>query len=417
MDKIGARMTRSRSTPAPSPPSPLPRELTERLLGQVDRMARDMTRRLAGEIDLPPAFRRVGYLRLVMAACREGLTALLRQLHDGTRIQPSDLTRLGRAGAQQAEMGVPLEVLLRAYRLAARVVWHEVIGEAAREELLDPATAVVLSEQLLEYLDEISSAVGRAYLDTRERLVRQRDRDRDHLLQRLLAGDSADELRRLAAALDLQLSPPYRVLACTLDVTGGAEILDRAWRSSGALLVAEASGPVIALVPARADVDTLCREALRACPGAPSDGLDPLLRVGTAAPAQTLGEVAGAARRARRALAVGRRLRPDAMVHDDAELGAFAVLADAPDELRAFVERRLGPLLEGGRRSELLLATLEALLATGSLADAAASLGVHRHTVVYRAARLRETLGPDLDDPDGRHLLWLALQGARLLPA
>jgi purine catabolism regulator len=65
----------------------------------------------------------------------------------------------------------------------------------------------------------------------------------------------------------------------------------------------------------------------------------------------------------------------------------------------------------------MLLATLEALVNTRGVNEAAAQLGIHRHTVVYRLQRLRDLLGVDLDDPAQRHRLWLALQAARLLQA
>lgn len=405
---------------APRPASPLPPQLTEHLLGRVDEMAAVLARRLAGEIHLPPEFRSRAYLRTVLQACRDGIRTLLVQLHDGRRQQSAELARLGRAGERQAEMEVPLEVLLSAYRLAARVVWQEVIGEAARLESLDPATVVAVSEQVLDYLDEISGAVGRAYLETRERLVRQRDRDRDRVLQRLLAGEVTPDLRRLAAALDLDLTPPYRVLACalTFEAAGADVALASAWSRSGVLLVGDEPGAWIALAPRDADVSRLAAEGARALSAARGgDDLVPPLRVGAGPVATRLEDVADAARRARRALSAGTRLAPDALVHDDSELSLYALLAGDRDELQAHVQHVLGPLLDGSRdaRSRMLLDTLEALVTTRGLNEAAAQLGIHRHTVVYRLQRLRDLLGVDLDDPVQRHRLWLALQAARLL--
>src|SRR5258708_7327663 len=185
---MGAIRPRPEQTPLPAPAAPLPPEITERLLGKVDRMADILARRLAAEIQLPAGFRSQAYLRSVVRACRDRVGALVLQLHDQPRHptaepaqrrpHPAELARLGRAGERQAEMGVPLEVLLSAYRLAARVVWQEVIGEAGRVGELEPATVLAVSEQVLDYLDQISGAVGRAYLGTRERIPRQRDRDR-----------------------------------------------------------------------------------------------------------------------------------------------------------------------------------------------------------------------------------------------
>src|SRR5579862_763388 len=170
-------------------PATLPPAITAKLLADVDAIARRMTRRLADEIPLGSDFRSVSYLRMVMEACRDALRILLRLLHDGRGPRAAELSRLGLAGSRQAELGVPLEVLLSAYRLAAKVVWQEIIAETMTTADLPPAMVIGVTEQILEYLDGISGAVGQAYLETRERIMRQRDRERDRTLQRLLAGD------------------------------------------------------------------------------------------------------------------------------------------------------------------------------------------------------------------------------------
>ena len=390
----------------------LPAEVSATLLAGSDQIARRLARRLSEELELPPEFSRMRYLRAIVAACRDGLHALLRQLHDGRKAHPAELATLGLAGAQQAELGVPLEVLLRGYRLAAKVVWREVVDAGTRMGGLSPETVVALSEQVLEYLDEISGAVGGAYLETRERLVRQRDRERDRVLGRLLAGDASSELRRLAAACDLELRPPYRILACAVAPGADADrLLGAAWRSARALLVVADRGVWTALVDGDAEVDALCRSGYRAM--APEG--DGALVIGVGPVAATLDEVAAAARRAHRALDVGRRLRPGELVHEDVELGVFAALDADPDALRAHVGRLLGGIVDGSARAAEQLRTLEAVLGSRSLGDAAARLGVHRHTVVYRLERIGALLATDLEDPLVRHRLWLALQAHRLL--
>jgi PucR C-terminal helix-turn-helix domain/GGDEF-like domain len=391
----------------------LPAEVSGTLLAASDAIARRLARRLSEELVLPEESGRIRHLRAIVAACRGGLHALLRQLHDGRRPHPTELAILGLAGAQQAELGVPLEVLLRGYRLAAKVVWREVVDAATRLGELPPETVVALSEQVLEYLDEISGAVGQAYLETRERLVRQRDRERDRVLGRLLAGDASDELRRLAAACDLELRPPYRVLACAVAPAVDADrLLGAAWRAWRVLLVAGDRGIWTALVDGEPRPETLCAAGLQAVTPVAGDGS---LVLGVGPVAGSLDEVATAARRAHRALDVGRRLRPGEPVHEDRELGVFAALDADPEALRAHSERVLGGLVDGGPRSAEQLRTLEAVLDARSLGDAAARLGIHRHTVVYRLERLGAALGVDLDDPAVRHRLWLAVQVHRLL--
>jgi purine catabolism regulator len=102
-------------------------------------------------------------------------------------------------------------------------------------------------------------------------------------------------------------------------------------------------------------------------------------------------------------------------VHIDAEVGVFAALASDGEAMRGFIDRVLGPLAAGSANRRLeLVKTLEAILDSRSIGEAADRLGVHRHTVVYRIGRLRQ-LGIDTDDPAQRHQLWLALRCMCLL--
>jgi PucR family transcriptional regulator, purine catabolism regulatory protein len=73
----------------------------------------------------------------------------------------------------------------------------------------------------------------------------------------------------------------------------------------------------------------------------------------------------------------------------------------------------LAPILVGREAAQReRLRTLQAVLETASLAEAAVRLGVHRNTIAYRVERLHVLGGWDLSDPDLRFALSLA---ARLL--
>jgi len=78
---------------------------------------------------------------------------------------------------------------------------------------------------------------------------------------------------------------------------------------------------------------------------------------------------------------------------------------DTP-ELRAWARRRL-QALEG---DDELMATVAAVLRCRSELDAARELAVHRHTIRNRVTRICSLLGTQLDDPDARSELWLALR-------
>ncbi len=99
--------------------------------------------------------------------------------------------------------------------------------------------------------------------------------------------------------------------------------------------------------------------------------------------------------------------QPAYRVAVDRILRALGAMADG-----TYVSRELlAPILVGSPEAQGdRLATLRAVLESGSHAEAAARLGVHRNTVAYRIARLEERSGWDLADPDLRLALLVALR-------
>lgn len=87
------------------------------------------------------------------------------------------------------------------------------------------------------------------------------------------------------------------------------------------------------------------------------------------------------------------------------------------DTMRRFCSETLGPLIEHDERKQGdLIRTLNGYFdANGNLAKAAADLAVHRNTLVYRLERIAELTGLNLDDPDNRLILNLALKVQRVL--
>lgn len=87
------------------------------------------------------------------------------------------------------------------------------------------------------------------------------------------------------------------------------------------------------------------------------------------------------------------------------------------DHLRRFYQETLGPLVEHDERKQGdLIRTLNGFFeANGNLAKAATDLDVHRNTLVYRLERIAELTGLNLDDPDNRLILNLALKVQRVL--
>ena len=99
------------------------------------------------------------------------------------------------------------------------------------------------------------------------------------------------------------------------------------------------------------------------------------------------------------------------------ELGLTGLLAAVADErLVDYTRRLLGPLVEHDRaRNGSLVATLRAYLETGEQQEAAKRLRVHPNTLRYRLDRIREISGVELDDPETRLNLAVALRVQSLL--
>jgi sugar diacid utilization regulator len=103
------------------------------------------------------------------------------------------------------------------------------------------------------------------------------------------------------------------------------------------------------------------------------------------------------------------------------DTGAYRLLLPAvsedPGELERFYEETLAPLVAYDDQYETdLVATVEAYLENdGNVAQTAARLFTHRHTVRYRLERVRELAGHDITSSEGREKLSLGLKAMRVL--
>lgn len=125
-----------------------------------------------------------------------------------------------------------------------------------------------------------------------------------------------------------------------------------------------------------------------------------------------LGEVQLALRQARSAA----RAHPDGRVteFDDRDIYSVLLGGREPGEL-ALLAQSLAPLL-GDDSDTTLLGTLESFLTcNGQMETAALSLGVHRHTMRNRIARITALLDCDLQSADIRAALWIAIRARALL--
>src|SRR6202171_670843 len=139
--------------------------------------------------------------------------------------------------------------------------------------------------------------------------------------------------------------------------------------------------------------------------------------VGFSGPTEAPGGVAGALREVTSVMESLARFKRWSQGVAGPELGLTGLLAGATDErLVDYSHRHLGPLIEhDSSRKGSLVATLRAYLETGEQQQAAQRLRVHPNTVRYRLDRIREISGVDLEEPETRLNLAVALRVQALL--
>jgi purine catabolism regulator len=139
--------------------------------------------------------------------------------------------------------------------------------------------------------------------------------------------------------------------------------------------------------------------------------------VGFSAPIEAPAGVEGALREVTSIMESLARFKRWAQVVAVPELGLTGLLAAVSDErLVDYSRRHLGPLIEhDSARKGALVATLRAFLETGEQQQAAQLLRVHTNTLRYRLDRIREISGLDLEDPETRLNLSVALRVQALL--
>lgn len=139
---------------------------------------------------------------------------------------------------------------------------------------------------------------------------------------------------------------------------------------------------------------------------------------GLGEPATAPAQVHRSATEARDAARLGRMVFGPHHLARPADLGVYKLLLALRDsgELAEFVDRTLAPLRADSRTGDILIETLDAFFAcNGNVSRAKELLHLHRNSLIYRLARARALLGHDLDDPELRLALQLAIKGRSIL--
>src|SRR5215468_1269971 len=196
----------------------------ERLLGRVDELATELTE----QIRQTERFYGSGGVVPVddlTASVRDNLVHILSRFAGRPRpgLEPPRAT-----GRRRAEQGVPVAVILHAYRIAGKFIWAAVLADAAGEDI-DLGGLLNAASDLWFIIDELSGEVTDSYRDTVDERVRRDEQTRGAMLDVLLRGDLGDGSRLWDSAATLGLPPRGTfVVVAARAVEPGAESIAHA---------------------------------------------------------------------------------------------------------------------------------------------------------------------------------------------
>jgi len=375
----------------------LPSEAAAVIRPQLSDLAREIIAAIRVEV---PAYARPlegPFGRGLVVGVEEALRQFLDGIEAGGRMPRSRVyVDLGRG---EVRAGRGLDVLLAAYRVGARVAWRR-FSAAGIAAGLEPETMYLLAESIFAYIDELSAKSAEGYALEQSAAAGERRAQRQRLARLLLRDPPADPLDVEEIARAAQWRLPATLAAFAFPEGQSERIVPRLPADAIADTV---GGVVCALLP---DPD---RSGLRA---RLQHAVGPrhLAALGPAVPWR---DAALSLARARAVLELSAEgMAPDHGVLDAADFTTALLLRSDRRLAQELVRSRLAPLapLGAGARARMTTTLAAWLAEQGRLQAVAERLHVHPQTVRYRLGRLRELFGEQLDDPQRRFELELALR-------
>lgn len=415
MDTLGA-LPAAYTPRVPTPTLARPRKALDPALiaeieGRRPRLARHMARAVASLVQWDEEAGAQPRVDAILRTCEAGIGLILQAAREGRPGGVREIREVAQLGILQARSAQSVEPVLNAYRIATRVAWDAIIDAWRGNPQATPDAVMTLATYVFTALDEITHHITRTYIRAREQHSLRGLRARSRLFHALIseAFDSDLEVRKQALALNQPLATSYVALVIKPE-RPAAEVARALPVPPRALAEASDVATLAVLLPAEqgvpeSDVEAVL-ETLRRGGGRPAAGLGGLY--------PGLHGISRSYVEAQQAVDMGRKLRPQALLHHHDELAPYLLLAQNPFVIERYVEHVLGDLLRNDSRG-VLLVTLEAVLQHSSIKQAAAALGLHRHTILYRLDQLGGLLHGDLESPAGRQRLLLALDLRKLL--
>ncbi|MGB8178796.1 MAG: helix-turn-helix domain-containing protein [Acidimicrobiales bacterium] len=376
-------------------------DIASLLLGRVDELADEMTAAIQNALE--PYQQGLVDHETLRAASMMNIGAILEDLG---RVNATVSLESRENGRSRAAAGVPLTIVLEAYRVGARFIWEHVASTARK---VGASSDVVLAagSELWQVLDTYSQELAEGYREEASARAMSDEQQRSALFQALFEGHLAvTNPWEAGQLLRLPQGRPLVVVAAEVPAVGSHALpriehilrvdvgLSSAWR-----LLPDIEVGVVCLPSPSAQLDELAG-ALSTCA---------VGRVGVSPPFSDLRETPSALTLARMALASSPA--GNGVTIFDRQLLAVAAVS-SPDLMERLAKVALAGLDSISIKERVtLLETFGVWLDCGGSAQKASEqLFVHRNTVHQRLRKLEMYTGHDLSDPRSSALITLAFE-------
>jgi hypothetical protein len=378
----------------------LPRSIADLIEPELEAVTEEILETIAHEVPeyARPLEGRFGRgIRTGVGEALSQFVALIRDPDTGRGLGREVYVALGQGELRQ---GRTLDSLQAAYRVGARVAWRR-LARVGREAEVDSEVLSLLAEAIFAYIDELSADSVEGYAAAQSEDEDLRRRRRSELVVLLMREPSAEagDVRAAAQAAGWRVPRKLAALACGQDDLAPiarrlpADALSTSFDELGCVLIPDPTGPGRG-------------EEIERATGTREAALGPVTSLELARESWRLAK-AGMRAIESNAVAVDGLLRSEDRLAD-------LLLLEGRALATRIASRRLAPFepLTANARERMQETALAFVRRRGNSVEMAADLHVHPQTARYRVARLRELLGDDLDDPDARFELEIALRTA-----
>lgn len=322
------------------------------------------------------------YGNAVLQRCRLAVRIFVRIVESGAPPAARDINIVRRIGRTVAVAGEPLEPLLHALRIGARVGWEETLRESRRPPALAPEQMLPLAGRVFEYIDQLSSSMAEAYTAEVQEGARRQAMSETRLFEALTSGQPPTD-----GLTAFTLEPPRVALAiaANADAAAVSAVLGRLRARLLQGVLGQRQGLPVWLL-SREPSPSLLRD----CSAGTAVAYGMSSATGEVSLSRAVDEAAISA-------TIGLEHGGLALVYPYARVYPEAALRSDPAALSRFQAAALGRL----HGHPEILETLRIYLLGGrSVGATAKRVHKHRQTVVYRLRRAAELLGCDLADAE-----------------